>query len=53
MTLCMHKDCHEAAVERPDAESSEIPAGFPFTCLSCLDEIESPSDLFTVELMSQ
>ena len=53
MTIYMHKDCHEAAVERSDTVSPEIPTGFPFTCLSCLGEVEGVSDLYTLELMSQ
>ncbi len=53
MMVYIHKDCGEAAVERPDAIRPEIPADFPFTCLSCLGEIEDESDLTTVELMSQ
>ncbi len=53
MMLYIHKDCGEAAVERPDTVMPEIPTGFPFTCLSCLGEIEDESDLTAVELMSQ
>ena len=53
MTVYMHKDCHEAAVEQPDVESPEMPTDFPFTCLSCLFEITDPSELYTLELMNQ
>jgi hypothetical protein len=53
MIVYLHKDCGEAAVERPDAVLPEIPTEFPFICLSCLDEIEGPSDLTRVEVMSQ
>jgi hypothetical protein len=53
MTVYMHKDCREPAVERPDAVSPEMPTDFPFTCLSCLGEIEDHSDLYMSELMSQ
>ena len=53
MTVYMHKDCREPAVEGPDAVSPDIPTGFPFTCLSCLGEIEGVSDLYMLEVMSQ
>jgi hypothetical protein len=53
MKMYLHKDCHEAAVERPDTVAPDIPTDFPFTCLSCLGEIEDVSDLFVLELMSQ
>jgi hypothetical protein len=53
MKIYVHKDCREAAVERPDAVSPEMPTDFPFTCLSCLGEIEDESDLLVLELLSQ
>jgi len=53
MKMYLHKDCHEAAVERPDAVAPDIPTEYPFTCLSCLGAIEDASDLFVLELMSQ
>jgi hypothetical protein len=40
-------------VERPDVVSPELPTEFPFTCLSCLAEIDDESELYTLELMSQ
>lgn len=53
MMIYIHKDCGEAAVERPDTVTPDVPSAFPFTCLSCLGEIEDESDLNTVQLMSQ
>lgn len=53
MKLYIHKDCGETAVERPDTVMPELPIGFPFTCISCLGEIEDESDLTAVEMMSQ
>ena len=53
MMIYIHKDCGEAAVERPDAILPEVPTKFPFTCLSCLGEIEDESDLTVVQMMSQ
>jgi hypothetical protein len=53
MMIYIHKDCGEAAVERPDTVSPDVPTEFPFTCLSCLGEIEDESDLTAVQLMSQ
>ncbi|MBI3597391.1 MAG: hypothetical protein HY203_09590 [Nitrospirae bacterium] len=53
MKFYIHKDCGETAVERPDTVMPELPIGFPFTCISCLGEIEDESDLTTVEMMSQ
>lgn len=53
MMIYLHKDCHEAAVERPDAVSPALPTEFPFTCLSCLGDVDEESDLVAVELMSQ
>jgi len=53
MKLFIHNDCGETAVERPDAVMQELPVAFPFTCLSCLGEIEDESDLTAVEMMSQ
>jgi hypothetical protein len=53
MKIYLHKDCREAAVERPDTVSPDLPSEFPFTCLSCLGEVEDASDLVVLELMSQ
>lgn len=53
MKIYVHKDCREAAVERPDSVAPDIPTAFPFTCLSCLGEVEDESDLLVLELMSQ
>ena len=53
MMLYIHNDCGESAVERPDTILPELPADFPFTCLSCLGEVGDPSDLTAVEMMSQ
>jgi hypothetical protein len=53
MTLYIHKDCGETAVERPDTVTPDLPADFPFTCISCLGEVEDASDLTSIELMSQ
>ncbi len=53
MTIYLHKDCHEAAVERPDTVEPDLPTDFPFTCLSCLGDVDDESDLIAVELMSQ
>ena len=53
MRVYLHKDCGDPAVETPDTVFAEIPQDFPFTCLSCLDEIEDPSDIKIVEVMSQ
>jgi hypothetical protein len=53
MTLYIHKDCGETAVERRDTVMPELPTEFPFTCISCLGEIEDESDLTSVEMMSQ
>ena len=53
MLVYINKDCGEPAVERPDAVLPEVPTAFPFTCLSCLGEIEDESDLIAVETMSQ
>jgi len=53
MRVYLHKDCGEPAVETPEVISAELPEDFPFTCLSCLDEIEDESDIKTIEVMSQ
>jgi hypothetical protein len=53
MRVYLHKDCGEPAVETPDTVLAEIPQDFPFTCLSCLGEIEDPSDIKIIEVMSQ
>ena len=53
MMVYIHNDCGEPAVERPDTVLPEIPAGFPFICLSCLGEVEDATDLTAVQLMSQ
>lgn len=53
MMLYIHNDCGETAVERPDTVMPELPTAFPFTCISCLGEIEDESDLTSAELMSQ
>ena len=53
MKLYLHKECGEPAVETPGTVFAELPADFPFTCLSCLEEIENESDIKVVEQMSQ
>ena len=53
MNIYIHKDCREAAVERPDVVLPDVPTEFPFTCLSCLSEIEDESDLILVQMTGQ
>lgn len=53
MRVYLHKGCGEPAVETPDTVFAEIPEDFQFTCLSCLEEIEDPSDIKIIEVMSQ
>lgn len=53
MRVYLHMDCGEPAVETPDTVLAETPEDFPFTCLSCLGEIEDESDIKTVEVMGQ
>lgn len=48
MLVLIHKACGSAAVEvdSVSVESLTIPAEeFPFTCFTCLDEIDGPSEL--------
>jgi hypothetical protein len=48
MLVLIHKTCGSAAVEVDSVpgETLTIPVEeFPFTCFTCLDEIESPSEL--------
>lgn len=53
MILYVHKDCAQPAVETSDAGLPEVPDGFPFPCLHCLEEIEDESELRVAEQMSQ
>lgn len=53
MILYLHRDCGHPAVETSDAGLPELPSGFPFTCLYCLDEIEDDSELLVIEQMGQ
>ncbi|MEK6684284.1 MAG: hypothetical protein AABY46_06460 [Nitrospirota bacterium] len=53
MMIYIHKACGEAAVERPDTVLPEVPTEFPFTCLSCLTEIDDESDLTAVQMTGQ
>ena len=53
MRVYLHKDCGEPAVETPGTVFAELPEDFPFTCLSCLGEIEDKLDIKTIEVMSQ
>jgi len=52
MRVYLHKDCGQPAVET-DTFFAELPEDFPFTCLSCLEEIEDESDIKTVQVMGQ
>ena len=53
MNHYLHKDCGEAAVEGPDTVLPQVPTDFPFTCLSCLGEVEGKSDLILVQMTGQ
>lgn len=53
MWIYVHRDCGQPAAETPDVMEREVPSGFPFVCLNCLEDIESESDLMSVERMSQ
>lgn len=53
MILYLHRDCGQPAVDTSDAGLPELPPGFPFPCLFCLDEIEDDSELLVVEQMGQ
>lgn len=53
MIIYLHKDCGDPAVETPDTINAQVPDDFPFTCLSCLVEIEDESDIKVVEVMGQ
>ncbi len=53
MILYVHNDCGQPAVETSDAGLPEVPAGFPFPCLYCLEEIEDESELRVIEQMGQ
>ncbi len=53
MNQFLHKDCREIAVESPETVFPQIPSEFPFTCLSCLGEIEDKSDLILVQMTGQ
>src|SRR5207249_12070726 len=53
MTIYVHKDCGQPAVETPDVVLPEVATDFPFICLYCLDEIEDELDLMAIEQMSQ
>ncbi|HEY5649389.1 MAG TPA: hypothetical protein VIU33_07805 [Nitrospiria bacterium] len=49
----LHRDCGEAAFEGPDTVFPQIPSDFPFTCLSCLGEIEDETDLIITQMTGQ
>ncbi len=52
--LYLHRYCGHPAVETSDAGLPELPSGFPFPCLYCLDEIgEDDSELLVIEQMGQ
>jgi len=53
MTIYVHKDCGQPAVETPDVVLPEVATDFPFICLYCLDEIEDALDLMAIEQMGQ
>ncbi len=54
MILYLHRYCGHPAVETSDAGLPELPSGFPFPCLYCLDEIgEDDSELLVIEQMGQ
>lgn len=53
MNHYFHKDCRELAVESPVTVMPQVPTGFPFTCLSCLGEIDDSSDLYLIQLTGQ
>lgn len=53
MILYLHRDCGQPAVDTSDAGLPELPSGFPFPCLYCLDEIEDDSELLVIEQMGQ
>jgi len=53
MTIYVHKDCGQPAVETPEVVLPEVPTDFPFICLYCLEEIEDESVLMAIEQMGQ
>ncbi|HSG05978.1 MAG TPA: hypothetical protein VLB09_06230 [Nitrospiria bacterium] len=53
MNQILHKDCGESAVEGPGTVLPQVPNEFPFTCLSCLGEIEDKSDLIVFQMTGQ
>ena len=53
MTIYIHKDCGQPAVETPEVVQPEVPTNFPFICLYCLEEIEDESVLMALEQMGQ
>jgi hypothetical protein len=53
MKLYLHKECGESAVETSETDLVELPADFPFTCMSCHEEIDDESEVRVVEQMSQ
>lgn len=53
MIMLIHKDCGNPAFETPDVIERDVPTGFPFTCIHCLEEIEDMSDLQQTVWMSQ
>ena len=53
MTIYVHKDCGQPAVETPEVVLPEVPTDFPFICLYCLEEIEDESVLMALEQMGQ
>ncbi len=53
MNLFLHKDCGETAIEGPGTVLPQLPEEFPFTCLTCLGEVEGQSDLIVSQMTGQ